>query len=138
MAYYEKIGAVWKAGVRWERVSGVWKSGTLWNNVLGTWKAISEIFSPPAGTYDDTQDGFASYTLTAAVAVTWTYTQTVGTGVYSSASLASGASGTSITFQCNSTGVSGQITQSASWNVTGSGAGQTANFTINLTANGLI
>lgn len=90
------------------------------------------VFTPNGGTVADEEQGTASVTLTCNNPATWTYTQN---GSQGTASLASGGSGTSITFNVSATG---KVTVSTSFSVTGTSNGVSRNFTVNLTADGSV
>jgi hypothetical protein len=78
--------------------AGLPSSGEL--TLPGDFYGLSDaaLFSPDGGTVDDSNVGIAAVTLFCTETATWTYT---GGGSGSFASLASGASGTSIQFTCS-------------------------------------
>lgn len=128
MPLWRNIGGTWKVCTPWRNIGGTWKPTTLWRNIGGTWKPISVLFTPDGGTVVDNESvpGPASVTLSCAVPAVWTY-GTLGSGV--TASIASGATASSIRFSFSLGAGSGSRTILA----TGVAAGITRNFTVELT-----
>lgn len=86
------------------------------------------VFTPDGGLVQNFGVNFASVVLQCNFAAVWTYT---GGGFGSSVSLASGASGTQITF---SVSAPAGATRNGNWTVTGVFGGITRNFTVDVEA----
>jgi hypothetical protein len=90
-------------------------------------------FTPVPGTYDDSNSGTSTLTVSSNIAVPWTYTKASST----TASSTSGTTTTSITFTVTSTGSGGHLSRSDTVILSTTYNGVTYNWTLNLTAAGL-
>lgn len=132
-----KQGGTWKEAEVYVKHGGAWKRAELWVKQGGVWKlgAPALTFSPPPGTYTEEQPYSATIVVTCSETATWTYTKS-GAGTVS---LASGATGTSITFSVEANYDSGSGTyfgRAGTLTLTATVGGVGYNFTLNVSALG--
>lgn len=140
MPAYVKDGGVWKEATVYVRDGGVWKQATLSVKDAGAWKSVAPAvtFTPSGGATSGAPEGLSSYesyptnasvVISCSQTATWTWSRSGSAA--GTASVASGGSATSITFELPSDLF---LNRTCTFTVSATAGGVTRYWTVVLTA----